>query len=463
MQIAKVDSRKEEKTLLASITNTDFLNQIRPNIAIPLFTTKATKTVMKWCVDYFDRYEKAPGNQLNTIYENSDLTLSDTDKEYIDALLIKLSNLSNTASDFNVDYQIDQTMEFFKTRRLEQLLDNVQGSLMIGKVDAAEDNVVQYMKVEREENKGIDMFRDIDKIKVMSTDTRHTLFQPPGAVGELTGPFKRGDFVLFASRAKGGKTMVLQQVGMWASIGAHLKVLHLSLEMMADEVKDRYYSAFTGKRMSTYRGSTAIQFPYFDDDASIQYYDMDLPMMTSDHIEDKAYDLNLMSKGGRLVVEARAENSFAVRDLKALLDKYETQHDLVFDIVIVDYADIMMATDTKIEYRHRLDTIYKSLRGLAQERSLCVITATQSGRESFDKGTKATNISEDIRKLATVTHAFAINMTDEEKSKKYWRLSTIVSRRQHFVAQDTIICLACLEVARMIVDSKWVNETQLTE
>ena len=254
---------------------------------------------------------------------------------------------------------------------------------------------------------------------------------------------------------------MLQQLGSWAVLGAHLKVLHVSLEMLVDEVKDRYYSSFTGKKLSSYRGQDTVVFPYFDGEGYIQYAEVPGEMMTPEDIEDKAYDLNMMSKGGRLVVEARPENSFSVKDLKMLLDKYETQHNLVFDVLIVDYADIMIATDTRLEYRHRLDEIYKSLRGLAQERSLMIATATQSSRESFKKDTSATNISEDIRKLATVTHAFAINMTDEEKAKRYWRLSTIVSRRQFFLEQDTVVCLMCLDVARMIVDSRLANDIQL--
>lgn len=461
LQVSKVDARKEEKTLLACIVSTDFMDRMRKTMDLTLFTSKATKTLAKWCIDYYDRYEVAPGNQLNSIFENSELQLSDVDKDYISALLSKISGLSAEQLEFNVDYQVDQAIEFFKSRRLEKLVNKVQSELMTGRLDMAEDHVVQYMKVEREESTGIDLFRDIEKIKIMSTDERHTLFQPPGAVGELTGAFRRGDFIMFASKGKSGKSMCLQQFGIWAAIGAHLKVLHLSLEMVQDEVKDRYYSSFTGKRMSSYRNQEAIKVPYFDDEGLIQYFDYEPSLLSSEDIEDKAYDLNMMAKGGRLVVEARPDNSFSVRDLKMLLDKYETQHNIVFDVVIVDYADIMLPNDTRLEYRHRLDEIYKSLRGLAQERSLLIATATQSSRESFKKDTATTNISEDIRKLATVTHAFAINMTDEEKSKKYWRLSTLVSRRQFFLEQDTVVCLACLDIARMVVDSRWANEVQL--
>jgi len=461
LQIAKVDSKKEERTLLACIMSTDFMNHIRKSMDFTLFTSKASKIVAQWCAQYYDKYGSAPQNQLNTIFDNSELSLGETDREYVGALLSKISTLSSAEKEFNVDYQVDQTLEFFKSRRLEKLVGKVQNELMVGRLDTAENAVVQYMKVEKEEKTGIDLFRDKERIKVMSTDKRHTLFQPPGAVGELTGPFKRGDFVLFASKGKSGKSTMLQQLGTWAVMGANLKVLHLSLEMLVDEVKDKYYSSFTGKMLSMYKGQNKIIYPYLDGEGYIQYMEIEGEMMTPEDIVEMSYDLNMMTKGGRLIVEARPENSFSVKDLKMLLDKYETQQGIVFDMVIVDYADIMIPQDSKLEYRHRLDEIYKSLRGLAQERSLLIATATQSSRESFKKDTSATNISEDIRKLATVTHAFAINMNDEEKAKKYWRLSTIVSRRQFFLEQDTVVCLACLDVARMVVDSRWANDVHV--
>lgn len=461
VQVSKVDARKEEKVLLGMIMSTEFMGQLYSNIDLSLFSSKASRIIARWCLEYYNKYNLAPMNNLNTIYENSELELSDIDKNFIGSLLVKISDLSADTREYNVNYQLDQAYEFFKSRRLEKLIDKVNAELMVGALDKAENHVVQYMKVERDESTGIDLFRDIEKVKELSIDKRHLLFTPPKAVGELTGSFKRGDFVLFASRSKGGKSSVLQQLGAWAAVGAGLRVLHVSLEMLVEEVKDRYYSNFTGKRLTAYRGQEDVAYPYFDSNNRIQYYDINIPLMKSEDIESKAYDLNMMSKGGRLIVEARAENSFSVKDLEMLLDKYETQHDLIFDVVIVDYADIMITSDGRLEYRHRLDDIYKGLRGIAQHRSCLVLTATQSNRESFKKDTAASNVAEDYRKLAHVTHAFAINMSDEEKANKYWRLSTMVSRRQFFLEQDTVICLACMDIARMVVDSRWVNEVEI--
>lgn len=416
---------------------------------------------MQWCLEYYNSYNQAPKNELNAIYENSSITLSDTDKEYIDGLLIKISNLSATEQSFNLDYQIDQALDFFKTRKLEKLSDSIKANIMNGNPDSAENSVIQYMKIEKEESAGLDLFRDEEEIMKMSTDKSQILFTPPGAVGELTGGFRRGDFVLFVSRAKGGKTLALQAMASYAALGAHLNVLHISLEMLKLEQKDRYFCDFAGRRMTTYKGSITTQWPRFSEDNDIFYTDIDIPLLTPEDIDAKAFDLKLASKGGRIIVESFPQNTFSPKDLENLLDKYETERDITFDVVVVDYADIMTSGNSRLDYRHQLDSVYKTLRSVAQNKKIAIFSASQSGRQSFTKGVSAENISEDIRKLATVTHAFAINSTPEEKAQKFWRLSTIVSRRQSFNEGDSVICLTCPEIARSIIDSRWAEEVNL--
>ena len=68
LQVSKVDARKEERILLACIMSTEYLNRMRKTIDLSLFTSKATKTIARWCLEYYDRYDAAPQQQLNTIF-----------------------------------------------------------------------------------------------------------------------------------------------------------------------------------------------------------------------------------------------------------------------------------------------------------------------------------------------------------------------------------------------------------
>lgn len=465
IKVEKLDTKKEERVLLSMIVSTEFLNRMLGHIDITLFSSRASKTIVKWCLAYYEQYEKAPGNDLNIIYENSEIELTETDRQYIAGLLGKIGELSKAidSESFNVEYQVDQAYDYFKSKKLEKLVSKVQNDLLTGKVSSAEDQVVQYMAVEKEASTGLDLFRDIDRLKIMGLDEGTILFQPPGAFGQMTGPIRRGDFMLFLASAKAGKSTMLQQMGMWASQGAQLNVLHLSLEMLEEQVKDRYYSAFTGMPTSYFKGNKELMIPYFTEEGRIEYRAYSPGLLSPEEIVAKAANLQMQSKGSRIIVEARPQNSFSPRDLKMLLDKYETMHGIIFDVVILDYADLMLGNNPRLEYRHNLDDIYKSLRGMCQERGIAVITVSQGNREGFKKGNSAVTISEDIRKLATVTGAFAMNFTDEEKQMKYWRMSPIVIRNQHFNESDVVVCLNSLDISRMVLDSRWSTDSILQD
>lgn len=457
--VERVDTVREERVLLAMIVSTEFMTRTSRTVDMRAFS-KPGRIVATWCMQYFEKYDKVPGNDLNIIFDSS-LELSNEDREFVGGLLSKISSISS--EQFNVDYYIDQSVEFFRDKKLNRLVSQIKNDLISGKTDVAENRVVQYMKVDKEESTGLDLFTDIERLKVMGFSPTAQLFTPPGAFGEMTGPIRRQDFIMYVGKSKVGKTQLLQQHGIWAALENGLRVLHLSLEMSEEEVKDRYYSAFTGLPVTYFRGNKMLSVPYFTDEGLIEYRQFSPDLMTPQDIVEKAPDLHMMAKGGKLVVESRPQDSFTVRDLKMLLEKYETVHDTVFDVIVLDYADLMAPSSGNLEYRHKLNDIYIALRGLTQERNIAIITVSQGNREGFKKDNVATTVSEDIRKLATVTGAFAINVTDEEKDRKYWRLSPLVLRHQRFNESDTVICLNCLDISRMVLDSRWSTETILTE
>ena len=73
---------------------------------------------------------------MNTIFEYSELELSETDRKYIGGLLEKIGELGRTVANdtFNVEYQIDQAMAFFRSKKLEKLMAKIQNDLLSGRL-----------------------------------------------------------------------------------------------------------------------------------------------------------------------------------------------------------------------------------------------------------------------------------------------------------------------------------------
>lgn len=133
---------------------------------------------------------------------------------------------------------------------------------------------------------------------------------------------------------------------------------------------------------------------------------------------------------GRLLIHEFASGTMSPRMLRALIEKYRNRG-VIFDLVVVDYADIMAPdhrTDNVIENSKE---IYVGLRALAFEFDCAILTATQTNRDGFKAQTaKAEHVAEDFNKIRTADLVISINSTEEERNEGVARLYFAASRNQ---------------------------------
>lgn len=144
---------------------------------------------------------------------------------------------------------------------------------------------------------------------------------------------------------------------------------------------------------------------------------------------------------GLLKIHEYPSGTFSPNQLRALLDRYKAKG-VNFDLVVVDYADIMAPNFRYNDVIENSKSIYVDLRAIAQEHNVAMLTATQTNREGY-KATvaKAEHVAEDFNKVRTVDLMISINITDEERSKGEARLYFAASRNQEsgftlFIKQD---------------------------
>lgn len=135
-------------------------------------------------------------------------------------------------------------------------------------------------------------------------------------------------------------------------------------------------------------------------------------------------------KCGRFIIHEFASGTMTPTMLHNLIDRYRNRG-LIFDLVVVDYADIMAPdhrTDNVIENSKE---IYVGLRALAFEFDCAILTATQTNREGYKAQTaKAEHVAEDFNKIRTADLVISINSTEEEKAQGVARLYFAASRNQ---------------------------------
>lgn len=203
--------------------------------------------------------------------------------------------------------------------------------------------------------------------------------------------------------AKAGKTTALLDFGLQAVKAGH-NVLYVTLEVSSKILAERA-------------------------DANVS----DTPVM---ELQDKLHSVKLkveefVSKtGGRLTLKEFASGTATVSDLRRLVERFKARG-RVFDLVIVDYADIMAPERYTDNQQENSKSIYVGLRGLAMQEDFAVLTATQTNREGF-KATvaKAEHVAEDFNKVRIADIIISINKTEEERQAGQARLYFAASRNQ---------------------------------
>jgi hypothetical protein len=154
-------------------------------------------------------------------------------------------------------------------------------------------------------------------------------------------------------------------------------------------------------------------------------------------------------------LSSHANGTLTVQQIRDILNIWEQQENFVPDLVVIDYADLLVP-ETKTEFRHQQNEIWKSLRGLSQEKHCLVVTATQADAASYDQNRlRMKNFSEDKRKYSHVTAMYGLNQDtkDREKGLKLMRINEIVVREGDFSNSNEVIVLQTLERGRPFIGS----------
>ena len=131
---------------------------------------------------------------------------------------------------------------------------------------------------------------------------------------------------------------------------------------------------------------------------------------------------------GKFIIDEFATGSLKASQLRRILENWRNKG-VTFDLIVVDYADIMAPEKRSDEERENLRGIYVDLRAIAFDYNAAVLTATQSNREGAKAAIiKMTDVAEDINKIRTADVVLSINSTEAERLKGEARIFFAAAR-----------------------------------
>jgi hypothetical protein len=152
-------------------------------------------------------------------------------------------------------------------------------------------------------------------------------------------------------------------------------------------------------------------------------------------------------------------DTLSIKEINSILDLWEKQDGFIPDVIIIDYADLLVFEGYEKDYRQQQNKIWKGLRNLSQTRgNPLVITATQADAASYEKNSlKMSNFSEDKRKYGHVTAMYGLNQDTKDREKKIgiMRVNEIVVREGEFYTSREITILQNLKRGKPFLGSYW--------
>ena len=140
-------------------------------------------------------------------------------------------------------------------------------------------------------------------------------------------------------------------------------------------------------------------------------------MDSKEIVKEKIADI-----AGKLIIKEYPTKSASTKSIKNHLEKLKKQ-DILPDVVIVDYADLLRPISASAEKRHELESIYEELRGMATEFNCAFITASQTNRGGLNAEViTMESISEAFNKCFVADFIFSLSRTPQDKQANSGRI-----------------------------------------
>ena len=510
----------ERRIIIGLITSTEFLQQIHSVWNANLLESQMAKRLAGWCTDYFEKYHKAPGRNIEGIYlEKLKAGLPKDIAEEIEEDILPGLSEEYEQEQFNLSYLLDQTRVFLKERNLIHHAERIQELLDTGELLEAEKLALDYKPVVSGGGADIDLSNAtvLQRVDKAFSEAAKPVVRFPGALGIFwNSQLVRGGFVALMASDKRGKSYWLLEIAIRGrkqgsqvaffqagdmTEGQQLKRICVYLTKRSDmkkysgemwqpvkdcvrnqldvcdkECRECDFGVFENRTEKEVREQITLtelkrllkDNPDYHPCYNCEEYDH-LPIgsgwiervdtgepLTVEEAKEAVEAFFIQNKR-RFKLSTHANGTLTIKEIKALLDVWEREDGFVPDIIAIDYADLLVP-ESRTEFRHQVDEIWKGLRNLSQERHCLVVTATQADAKSYEQNRlKVSNFSEDKRKNSHVTAMYGLNQDpqDREKQLGWMRINEIVIREGDFSNSNEVYVLQNLRRGRPFLGSFW--------
>lgn len=398
-----------------AVRDTTFFGRVNGLIHPSQFVNAAEATLVGIASDYYAKYRQCPSPDVLVNLMRDSIARGVIRKDMVDTVKASLVAMLKT----NIgdrDYVIDKVAEFARHRAVEAALIKSVELKQKGRLDDIERLMREALTIGA--NDGEDAIDYWASISERTAERREIAAGARPATGITSGVdaidrelkhrgWGRQELTVFMGPAKSGKSTMLGEVARNASLAGY-NALYVSLEVSGKIIAERVDASVSGTNI----------------------------MEINDKCIDVEQALNTIAarKPGKFMIERRPAGSFTSKELERLLLNYRSRG-IEFDIVCVDYLDIMRHN---VDLRDKLEnskSVWVDVRDIAIRENIAIVTATQTNRDGAKASVaRDTDVAEDFNKIRIADLVISINKTDQEAAAGEARLFWAASRNQrgHF-------------------------------
>tara|TARA_R110000803_G_scaffold210841_2_gene284374 strand:- start:15888 stop:17327 length:1440 start_codon:yes stop_codon:yes gene_type:complete len=426
---------------------------IRGIVEVPLYEGMYQEIVSK-IYEYIDKYKRPPNDHLADLFDKILEDKSNKKRKPLKQLLIDIYDQRHS---INAEYTLSRVTDFVREQRLKTAVIEAAEILQSGDEDAA-DRVSTILDESTKFRLNLfdpgirlsDASRGTEFLDPDESDVFITGIKEFDRIG--VGPARKEMFLVMAP-AKRGKTWFLCQLGKLAVLSGK-KVVHITLEMSAKKMAQRYYQTMFDMSKRKERHN----YLSFKRDSLDRLTGVDIQALYPSLSQDDPRIKRKLKKKIKLwgpkfsnfIIKEFPSGQLTLQMLEAYLDNLEAAEGFIPDLVIVDYPELMKLDINN--YRLAISQLFVDLRGVAGERNLAMAVASQSNRTGAgSKTVDETHTAEAFAKIGTVDNVVTYSQTASEKELGCARL--FLSNGRNDADRITVLVSQNYATGQFVLDS----------
>ncbi len=473
LQRKKIKIDEEKDILTGVVTSLEYTREVATLLAenLKYFKAPHIKIVIRWCLDYFNSYDKVPYASIQDIFTVNAADLPrEEDIDFIDDILTNISTrYVESGEEYDAQFNIKKTVDYCKKISLENLASEIKGLIDTGRSTEAENKVADYCRVAVDSTTGIDADRARERRKTLySPDNSKIVAKLPGAFGQLLGPLEKGGLYLIAAISKMGKSWVSLFIAIYCRMMG-LRVHYYTLEMSEDKVQERYDMARFGcwkyeapswgdDEDMTYTPTNLtkrLTTPLFNDCGGVDFITDTFHMLSADRCNKAERHFNGQYRKGSFHIYDITKTGNTLRGIIANEDNEEKYTGRKSDIIIID--SIYLCSDGRGEKEYqRYDELHRRAKQeLGEKRGKVVITPFQFNRDAVKSDGDESNLAGAYSVFSHASAALYLRATEAEKEKGLFRIGAN-GRDNNYGGE--VVCTRNLDIGRGLIDSRWKKD-----